>query len=36
MGAKGEGYAKQFEAKAQEVTAALERLTDADWKKVTA
>jgi len=36
MGTRGETFAKQFEAKAQEVTAALERLTDADWKKVTA
>jgi hypothetical protein len=35
MGARGETFAKQFEVKAQEVTAALERLTDADWKKVT-
>jgi hypothetical protein len=36
MGAKGETFAKQFEAKAQEVTTALERLSDTDWKKVTA
>jgi hypothetical protein len=36
MGAKAEGLAKQFEAKAQEATAVLERLSDADWKKVTA
>jgi hypothetical protein len=36
MGAQGETFAKQFEAKAQEVTAAIERLSDADWKKVTA
>lgn len=35
MGARGESLAKQFEAKAQDVTAAIERLTDADWKKVT-
>jgi hypothetical protein len=35
MGARGETLAKQFEAKAQEFTAALERLSDADWKKVT-
>ena len=35
MGARGETFAKQYEAKAQEVAAALERLTDADWKKVT-
>ena len=36
MGARGETLAKQFEAKAQEVTAAIESLSDADWKKVTA
>ena len=36
MGARGETFAKQFEAKAQEVTAVIERLSDADWKKVTA
>jgi DinB superfamily len=36
MGARGETFAKQFETKAQEVTSALERLSDADWKKVTA
>jgi len=36
MGAKGEAFAKQFETKAQEVTATLERLSDTDWKKVTA
>jgi hypothetical protein len=36
MGAKGETFAKQFEAKAQEVTTAFERLSDTDWKKVTA
>jgi len=35
MGVKGEALAKQFEAKAQEATAALEKLSDADWKKVT-
>ena len=35
MGAKGEGLAKQFEAKAQEATAAMEKLSDADWKKIT-
>ena len=32
MGARGETLAKQFEAKAQEVTAAIERLSDAEWK----
>ena len=36
MGAKGEALAKQFEAKAQEATAVLEKLSDADWKKITA
>src|SRR3954463_11691299 len=36
MGARGETLAKQFEAKAQEATAVLEKLSDADWKKVTA
>jgi hypothetical protein len=35
MGAKGEMLAKQFETKAQEATAVLEKLSDADWKKVT-
>jgi hypothetical protein len=35
MGAKTETLAKQFEAKAQEATAILEKLSDADWKKVT-
>ena len=35
MGAKGEALAKQFESKAQEATAVLEKLSDADWKKVT-
>ena len=36
MGAKGEAFARQFEAKVQEATAVLEKLTDADWKKTTA
>ncbi len=36
MGAKGETLAKQFEAKAEEATAVLEKLTDADWQKTTA
>src|SRR5262245_49285803 len=36
MGAKGEAFAKQFEAKVEEATALLERLNDADWKKTTA
>jgi uncharacterized protein (TIGR03083 family) len=35
MAAKGEGLAKQFEAKAQEATTVLERLSDADWTKTT-
>jgi hypothetical protein len=35
MGAKAEALAKQFEAKAQEATAVLEKLSDSDWKKVT-
>ena len=35
MGARGETFAKQFEAKAQEATTVLERLSDADWKKTT-
>jgi hypothetical protein len=36
MGARGEALAKQFETKANEATAALEGLSDADWKRVTA
>ena len=36
MGAKVEGFAKQYETKVQETTAAIEKLSDADWKKVTA
>src|SRR5438034_8625292 len=36
MGAKADALAKQFEAKVQEATAVLEKLSDADWKKVTA
>jgi Mycothiol maleylpyruvate isomerase N-terminal domain len=35
MGAKGEALAKQFEAKAEAAAAVLEKLSDADWKKVT-
>ena len=35
MGAKGETFAKQFEAKAQEVTSTIECISDTDWKKVT-
>jgi DinB superfamily len=34
MGAKGEALAKQFESKAHEAAAVLEKLSDADWKKV--
>ena len=36
MGAKSEALAKQFEAKVQEATSVLDKLSDADWKKVTA
>jgi hypothetical protein len=36
MGAKAESLAQQFETKANEATAVFERLSDADWKKVTA
>jgi hypothetical protein len=36
MGAKGEALAKQIEVKAQAAAAALEKLSDADWKQVTA
>jgi hypothetical protein len=36
MGAKGEAFAKQFEAKVEEATTLLEQLTAADWKKTTA
>ncbi len=35
MGAKAEALAKQFEAKVQEATAVLDKVSDADWKKVT-
>ena len=35
MGAKGEAYAKQFEAKAEEAAAVLGTLSDTDWRKVT-
>ena len=35
MGAKGEALAKQFEKKVQEATTVIEKLSDADWKKVT-
>jgi len=36
MGAKGEAFAKQFEAKVEEAIALFEKLSDADWKKTTA
>ena len=36
MGAKSEALAKQFEAKAQEAAAVFQKLSDADWKKITA
>ena len=36
MGAKGEAFAKQLEAKVQDATALLEKLSDADWRKTTA
>ena len=35
MGVKAEALAKQFESKAQEATAVLEKMSEADWKKVT-
>src|SRR5262252_1845703 len=35
MGVKGEALATQFEAKAQEAAHILERVTAADWQKVT-
>jgi hypothetical protein len=35
MGARSEALAKQFEAKVQEAVAVIEKLSDADWKKVT-
>jgi uncharacterized damage-inducible protein DinB len=35
MGAKAEALAKQYESKVQEMTAVLEKLSDADWKKET-
>ena len=36
MGARSEALAKAFEGKAAEMTAALDKLSDADWKKVIA
>ena len=35
MSARGESLAKQFEGRAAEMTELLEKLTEADWKKVT-
>jgi|SRR5262245_7193119 len=35
MGARAEALAKQFETKAAEMTQALEKMSDADWKKLT-
>ena len=35
MGAKSEQLAKQFEAKSRDAIATLEKLSEADWKKVT-
>jgi hypothetical protein len=35
MGARAEALAKKFEAKAQDATAVITRLSDADWKKTT-
>jgi hypothetical protein len=36
MGTKAETLARQFEARVQEATVVLEKLSDADWKKTTA
>jgi len=36
MGARSETLAKQFEGKASEFTMVIEKLSDAEWKKVTA
>jgi hypothetical protein len=36
MGARAESLAKQFEAKAAEMTGVIKGLSDADWKKTTA
>ena len=36
MSARAEALAKQFEAKAAEMTSTLEKLSDADWRKTTA
>ena len=36
MGARAESLAKQYEAKAAEMTDTINKLSDADWKKTTA
>lgn len=36
MGARAEALAKEFEARVQEASDVIERLSEADWKKVTA
>ena len=36
MGARAESLAKQYEAKAAEMTATINKLSDADWTKTTA
>ncbi len=36
MGAKGEAFAREFEAKVQEAADLLEKLSEADWKRTTA
>lgn len=36
MSARAETLAKQFESQAAEMTTTLEKLSDADWKKITA
>ena len=36
MGARADALAKQFEEKVQEATVAIEKLSDADWKAITA
>ena len=35
MSARSESLAKQFESRVAEMTGTIEKLTDADWKKVT-
>lgn len=35
MAGRGEALAKKFEAKVQEATAVFEKLSEADWKKIT-